>query len=188
MLDVGCGKAHLSGKLAREGNQVVGIEFNSRLAKQARMQGVRVEEKDAEEVDYGALGKFDVVMLGDVLEHLREPQKTLEKIAKASPGAVFFLQIPNVAYWRNRLEICFGNFDYRKYGVFDDTHLRFFTLKTAKKMLEDAGLEIMEMVPTGTYAPRGVADAVCLPLARLWPQMFAYGFAIRAVALNRLKC
>lgn len=78
------------------------------------------------EVDF-----FDSIILADVLEHLVEPQKTIQKlIPHLKKGGHFYISLPNV---RN-LEVFYkifikGSFEYTDEGIFDKTHIRFFCKK-----------------------------------------------------------
>ena len=89
---------------------------------------------------------FDLIMLQDVLEHLRAPDQMLEDCKPLlKPHGRIAVSVPNVANITVRLGLLFGRFDYRPRGILDRTHLRFFTRKTARQMLEAAGYDVVEM-------------------------------------------
>ncbi|HTJ82055.1 MAG TPA: glycosyltransferase family 2 protein, partial [Polyangiaceae bacterium] len=62
------------------------------------------------------------------------------------------ISLPNVAAWTVRAELAAGRFDYTPSGILDRTHLRFFTEKSAVRLVEDAGLEVLDV----THNPMGV--------------------------------
>lgn len=75
--------------------------------------------------------KFDVILAGDVLEHLVDPYIIVEKLNKyLKPNGVLISSIPNIRYFRvlNNIVIK-GDFKYTEKGILDKTHLRFFTKK-----------------------------------------------------------
>ena len=55
------------------------------------------------------------------------------------------VSIPNIANWKIRLQLLFGKFEYKEYGILDNGHLRFFNEKGATKLVNDAGFEIVEL-------------------------------------------
>jgi hypothetical protein len=61
------------------------------------------------------------------------------------PHGLLVASIPNVAHADVRLALMLGNWDYRAYGILDDSHIRFFTLKSIKDLVRNAGLVITEM-------------------------------------------
>ena len=59
-------------------------------------------------------------------------------------NGLIVLSVPNVANVTVRLRLLFGNFNYQERGILDKSHLRWFTRKTARKLLTDHGFEIVE--------------------------------------------
>lgn len=88
-------------------------------------------------------GAYDAVICGDVLEHLRDSLGAVRALsAKLRPGGVFIASVPNVAHHELRLAHLRGRFDYTDIGPMDRTHLRFFTRKTLRALMEEAGLVV----------------------------------------------
>lgn len=86
---------------------------------------------------------YDAVICGDVLEHLRDSLSAVRALsAKLRPGGVFIASVPNVAHHELRLAHLRGRFDYTDIGPMDRTHLRFFTRKTLRSLMEEAGLVV----------------------------------------------
>jgi 2-polyprenyl-3-methyl-5-hydroxy-6-metoxy-1,4-benzoquinol methylase len=91
--------------------------------------------------------RFDVVTFGDVLEHLRDPAEVLTRVKPLiAPTGYLVASIPNVAHRSLRLSLLFGEFDYGDMGLLDRTHLRFFTIRTIEKMMDESGFQIVDMV------------------------------------------
>lgn len=86
---------------------------------------------------------FDYIILGDILEHLVEPEKLLKCLkSHLSDKGVIIASIPNILHFSAIGEILKGSFEYTDAGVLDRTHLRFFTLYNCIMMLQNCGYEI----------------------------------------------
>lgn len=89
-------------------------------------------------------GSYDVVLCGDVLEHLRDASVAVRALsAKLRSGGTLIASVPNVAHHELRLQLLRGRFDYTDIGPMDRTHLHFFTRKTLRELMEGAGLEVV---------------------------------------------
>ncbi len=87
---------------------------------------------------------FDVALLGDILEHLKHPFALLQAVkAVLRPGGCIYVTVPNVANVVVRLNLLFGRFRYADSGILDRTHLRFFTIDSARLLVEHAGFTIL---------------------------------------------
>src|SRR2546430_12293394 len=129
------------------------------------------------------LNSFDVVMCGDILEHLRRPADFLERVRPLlRPDGRLVLSTPNVANWAVRTGLLFGRWRYTERGILDRTHVHLFTRRTLIETLEQAGYHIVELdftvpVPViGTPLVEAAAHAV----GRLRPALFAYQFVAAA--------
>jgi 2-polyprenyl-3-methyl-5-hydroxy-6-metoxy-1,4-benzoquinol methylase len=124
---------------------------------------------------------FDVVLLGDVLEHLVMPDATLVQLKEvlAADGALV-ISLPNVVHWVTRLKILLGRFNYEPWGTLDHTHLRFFTTKTARALIEAAGYRITRFHPVIGGGMARYARPAWQQLAHLAPGLFAYQMLFEA--------
>ncbi len=140
VLDVGCAEGHLASALAARGCSVIGIEPDSRAAAAARGRGIEVLELDVEQVPLAA-ARFDVVVFADVLEHLRDPAAVLRQARVAGRAVV---SLPNIAHWTARRALLQGRFPREDHGLFDRTHLRFFTRDSAAALAREAGFAVVD--------------------------------------------
>lgn len=192
VLDVGCAAGDLGRALRRRGCRVAGVELDPAAAEAARDALDEVLTGDVDDLDLvGHFGKesFDVVVLGDVLEHLPDPVAALRRLRPLlAPEGSVVASIPNVAHGAVRLALLAGRFDYRPLGLLDATHLRFFTRASVYETFREAGLVPVDVRRTTAgvfeteigvrredYDP-GVVDAV-----EGDPESTTYQFILRAV-------
>lgn len=145
VLDVGCAQGTNADALrARGASHLAGVEIDPGFAAAAR------ERYD--EVVLGSVpddlgwddGSFDTVLAYDVLEHLVDPWKAVQRLsALLRPGGRLHVSLPNARSKKLWLPLIVrGTFAYEPEGIMDVTHLRFFTRRDAIAMVEAAGLEI----------------------------------------------
>jgi SAM-dependent methyltransferase len=158
VLDVGCGPG-LTGEAIRAAGarEVWGVERDPGLAEQARQRLNRVVIGDIGEeplLDLPLAG-FDVLIYADVLEHLVDPWSVLatqRSLLRAGGHAVFSL--PNVRHIRVVASLLFrGEWQYTDEGILSIGHLRFFTTRGMRRLINGAGFEIVR--EAANYAPRG---------------------------------
>ena len=154
VLDVGCGYATTSERLQKQGNDVTGIESSDGAVEVARRRLSRVIPADLLDFDRikREIGdeRYDAIIFADVLEHLPWPDAILKRYLEfLARGGSIIISLPNVGLWSVRLSVLAGRFEYADTGVLDRTHLRFFTRRTARALIEGAGLAIART----TYNP-----------------------------------
>jgi 2-polyprenyl-3-methyl-5-hydroxy-6-metoxy-1,4-benzoquinol methylase len=190
VLEIGCSAGHVSAALKERGHYVYGIEIDPVSAATARTIAdmVKVADLDRESITT-VVGQrdFDALIVGDVLEHLREPAATLrEALTLLAPHAVVALSLPNVGFHDVRTALLEGEWTYRGTGLLDETHLRFFTRRTVFGLAHDAGLVVtdfarMQRAPgTTNVAPeRPVVSTLIDEYLSLDPNAAAYQFVAR---------
>jgi 2-polyprenyl-3-methyl-5-hydroxy-6-metoxy-1,4-benzoquinol methylase len=192
VLDVGCATGYLAEALVERGCTVSGVESDEEAAEEARPHLERLVIGDVETMDLAETfgdDRFDVIVFGDVLEHLRDPLPVLRR-AKAllADGGSVVASIPNIAHGSVRLALLAGRFDYQDLGLLDSTHVRFFTRSSVENLFRDAGMVPIDVrrttagffdtpvrVSEGEFAPE-VVDAV-----RADPEAQTYQFVLKAV-------
>ena len=192
VLDVGCAAGDLGRVLKRRGCRVAGVEADRAAADAAEKVLDEVLHGDVNDLDLVRhFGKesFDVVVFGDVLEHLADPVPVLRKVRPLlAAGGSVVASIPNVAHGAVRLALLKGDFDYRPLGLLDSTHLRFFTRASLHEVFREAGMVPVDVRRTtaGVFDTeiglrqsdfeQGVVDAV-----EGDPESTTYQFVLRAV-------
>jgi 2-polyprenyl-3-methyl-5-hydroxy-6-metoxy-1,4-benzoquinol methylase len=193
VLEIGCASGYVTRALVAQGNTVVGVEIDPEAAKTAAEHAERVVVGDLDDMDLDVeLGgdRFDVVVLGDVLEHLRDPLPVLRSARRLLvPKGFIVVSLPNIAHVDVRLMLLSGRWDYRDLGLMDRTHLRFFTRASARELLADAGLSVVDVdrVVVAAFATELGVDPDIAPadlVGRVLedPDAETYQFVLKAVA------
>ena len=178
VLEIGCGKGFVSEQLRKKGNVITGIEIDKKSAKRAKKFCKKVLIGNIEEMKLNfAKESFDVILFGDVLEHLFDPEAVLKKLKPflAKNGKII-VSLPNIANWKIRLLLLRGKFDYTDWGILDKTHIRFFTRKRARNLIRGAGFRIEEE----DFVPSFPAPFLKKYFAKIRPSAFAFQFIFAA--------
>lgn len=148
VLDVGCSTGYLARAMTEQGCVVSGIELDSEAGEVARPSLEQLVIGDLEDpVTFAAFedGAFDVVVFGDVLEHLRDPLTVLRQVPRVlRPAGSIVVSIPNIGHGDVRLALLAGQWRYTSLGLLDETHLRFFTRESVSDLLRRAGFAAVE--------------------------------------------
>jgi SAM-dependent methyltransferase len=176
VLDIGCGcgaNAAVIRKLAPHAH-LVGIEPSAPAAALARTNGFdEVHETDALSwLHASKAAPFDAVVLSDVLEHIADPVAMLRELSQAEAlrDATWVISVPNYAVWYNRVRTLLGRFSYQWSGLFDRTHLRFFTRRSVQDLFKYCGFEVIE-----DRATPAIAQSAAPLLRRLFESDVAEG-------------
>lgn len=183
VLEIGCATGFVGEYLIKNKNcKVVGVELGKEEAKEARKKLPLVFCGDIEDRKIAGLiekhDKFDVVYASALVEHLKDPWEALRNWQKfMDKNGCLIITTSNIAHWSIRLNLLRGKFKYQNYGILDNTHLRFFTSATFKKLVEDCGykIEYFAIDPVGGGFPR-----ISKYLSKIFPNVFAYQMLIKA--------
>lgn len=136
---------------------------------------------------------YDVVVMTEVLEHLREyPARSLQEVRRIlAPGGQLYLTTPNAAYLRNRLRLALGHSTATALpdwigGLPHARHAREYTFAEVRELLEYAGLRVQSLTSRHFHVHSGRGSAAAVigkralnALARMRPTL---GPSIVAVA------
>lgn len=158
VLEIGCGTG-ATGALALErgrAGRYVGVELFEGAAKSARDVLSEVIVGDVEHLEFDwQPAEFDALILSEVLEHLREPWAVLDKLSRfVRPGGLVLASSPNVSHWRVIRELVQGRFPLADKGVFDRTHMRWFTPESFAAMFNGAGFAVDRVRSVTPFSPR----------------------------------
>lgn len=193
VLDVGGGEGYLSDVLARRGYQVVCLAAPG-TAVDPFPEGVTLIETDLDAAKPLLDGPFDFIICGDVLEHLRDPPAVLGWLrGLLAPGGRLLASLPNSGHLYFRLNVLIGRFPAHDRGLFDRTHLHFYTWDGWRRLFAEAGFEMETVRPTPV--PAGLAlgllqdhvaarslETIGYILGLVRKTLFAYQFVVTARA------
>ena len=192
--DLGSSRGVLSAKLAEKVAHVTSADME-RPPEAGAAEAVELDlDGDFDRV----LGRhaYDCVLVLDVLEHLKQPEEGVRKIAAIlKPGGTLYASTGNIAFLVMRASLFLGQFNYGKRGILDLTHTRLFTIYSFKKLLVNGGFRIKEVRGFGPPIRDMVGESTVLRtvdstsglLARLWPRLFAFSFLIVAEKAEELE-
>jgi SAM-dependent methyltransferase len=188
VIDVGCGVGQ-NLQIFKHDNRTLGIEGLTSAALQAESRGLTVLRGDLELPLEVESRSADWVLCLDVLEHLVNPFGLLAEIRRILRNAgKAILNVPNHFTFGGRVKILLGhNLDVHSFfpdnNDWDNPHLRFFTHRGMRQMIEAAGFMILEDrsghfcgVPKQDILQRLGLNGVIGKLATRHPGAFAAGF------------
>ncbi|MBI4043467.1 MAG: class I SAM-dependent methyltransferase [Candidatus Diapherotrites archaeon] len=173
VLDVGCSKGYLGEETRAQnpGIEFAGIDVSKEALAEAKKSGyVQTIQKDLNEVPLAFPElkgpSFDCMVFADVLEHTLQPSEVLGALLPflEKDGRVF-VALPNVAFLPLRVKLLLGKWDYKKSGIMDESHARFYNLKSARALLEENGLHTVRMESFPKRIPSWI-----------WPSLLAITF------------
>jgi SAM-dependent methyltransferase len=131
VLDLGCRSGALTRAYAA-GNDVVGIDVDRVALAEAQKLGIETRWADVEEPLELDDASFDVVVAGELLEHLREPRRVLGEARRVlRPGGRLVGSVPNAYRLKNRVRFLLGGPPER-----DPTHLQMFRPADVRGLLD----------------------------------------------------
>jgi len=193
LLDLGAAGGELGAAVRELFTRTIGFEYNADCIADLREHFDAAVISDLEKVKHLPHGA-DAIVAADVIEHLRDAPTLLALIRKAlAPDGRLFISVPNIANVTVRLGLLFGVFEYRDRGILDNTHLRFYTLRTIRREVEAAGFRVFAMrgssVPLrliiGRFTPEfllRIGEKLLSLVTRVWRSLFAYQIILVAEA------
>lgn len=197
ILDVGCGAGDNAALIKAKYSEcdVFGITYSAAEADLAKKHLMYCWVLDIEnEIPADLSGQsFDVLVFSHVLEHLRDPASVLScYLGLLSNGGQVLIAVPNIVFWRMRVQFFLGRFEYESVGVLDDTHLRFFTYFTADQYLLSKApeLKVTNKTVSGSVPlwwlrrhilPQKWSESIDHWACKHWPNLFGGQILIKAV-------
>lgn len=152
LLDIGCGSGSLAKSLQARNVTVDGITLSPLEAESAALYCRKVFVHDIEKgLPPDLTDHYDCIICSHVLEHLCYPDNLLRDIRKLIGNGVLIVAIPNLLFYKNRLKLMAGKFEYETNGLMDDTHFRWYTFATAQALLYNHGFEKICAVAEGSF-------------------------------------
>lgn len=192
VLDLGCSHGLLAHELAKKGCRVVGVDRLPREKVKLPYDQYVQADLDQVTVDLPYGRDFDVVIISDVIEHLKHRRGVMESVRRhLREDGRLILSTGNVAIWFYRISLLIGRFEYGPRGILDETHVRLYTRATFRRLVRQSGFEIVRESFTPLpfeliFETRADSwfirflDRCYHALARWSPEVFAYQFIVEA--------
>jgi 2-polyprenyl-3-methyl-5-hydroxy-6-metoxy-1,4-benzoquinol methylase len=169
VLDYGCGSGKVAKAFTERGTHVVGIEPNESFAQSAKALGVDLVQS----LDQIQSSMIDLVLLVEVIEHVRDPCSTLLEIRRVlKDGGRLYLSTPN----RRGLLAFIAGCRWREFA--NPTHLTLFSETGLRELLRRTGFKTVSAGPYIDFVDHGPMRTVLQRL--LWVTHLSGG--IRLVA------
>ncbi len=179
LLDLGCGSGGNLKMFRDAGFECMGITLSPEEKKEASKYAPVLIYNLEDGIPSLTNQRFDLIIAAHILEHIFYPEKLLQDIKRVGSQGVIIV-IPNILFWRNRIKLFLGIFEYANLGIMDYTHSRWYTYKSIQRILAKSGFEILQAKATGGLFGRknaalGVIDRFLL---KTFPGLFGFQFYI----------
>ncbi len=181
VMDIGAGPGGFARELVKKHCHVAVVD---QFAPKATTGDVQVFQQDLDQPLTFNVRDYDYLLMLDIIEHLKDPERFLEELRRQFDYApkTLILTTPNIAFVVLRVMLLLGQFNYGKAGILDRTHTRLFTFRALRQLLRNAGfqIEVMRGVPPpfpkvlGQGVLGRLAMAVSNVLVRISPSLFSY--------------
>lgn len=147
ILDIGCGPGFFL-KFGKERNwKTFGLEPAIKAALFAQSLGLEVINEFFSKTNFKSLGKFDVIQLNQVLEHLPDPKDTITLCHRLlNPGGLLFISVANE--YNPFQKIVSDYLDYPHWWIVPPQHINYFSIKTIKELVVLCDFKVLSITST----------------------------------------
>ncbi len=188
VLDIGSGPGGIAKELVNKGCDVTVVDQHAPTTK---VEPVRVVVQDLDDELAFDIKGYEVLLLLDVIEHLKEPEAFLERMRQQfdHDKRTLIMTTPNIAFLVQRLMLLAGQFNYGKAGILDRTHTRLFTFRGIQALLVDEGFQIKKVRGVPAPFPKVLGEGVLgkaavkaneLLIERVSKTLFSYQIYVEA--------
>ena len=172
VLDLGCGPGFMARALSQKEAKTISVD--KQIQAETKEFSWQCIEADIENYTFdNTFGKVDIILLLDIIEHLKSPESFLLKLRSVFAGDCpdIIITTGNVGFFPVRLNLLMGGFHFGRRGILDMDHTRLFTVASLTRLLENHGFEIIQTQGIPAPFPLAVGDGK---------------FARLLIAINRL--
>ena len=196
VIDIGCGPGFMAEALTKKGSKTVSID--RQIQPTVRQDSWKCVEANIDEYDFGDdVGSVDYILVMDVIEHLKSPEKLLAKLrnrySRDCPAVV--ITTGNIAFLPLRASLLFAGFHYGRRGILDMDHTRLFTFSSLVRTLQLNGYEVISKHGLPAPFPLAVGNGLLAKfllfvncfLIKISKSIFSYQIAVVARPLPTLE-
>ncbi|HVW24559.1 MAG TPA: bifunctional glycosyltransferase/class I SAM-dependent methyltransferase [Polyangiaceae bacterium] len=187
VLDIGSGPGELAREIVQRGSTVTVVDKDVHAVTGA---DIDVFRQDLDEPVRFRVGDHTHLLMLDIIEHLKSPERFLEELRTqfTYDTKTLIMTSPNVAFVVQRLMLALGQFNYGKRGILDQTHTRLFTFRSLERLLRDTGYRIKEVRGIPAPFPKVLGNGILgrtavrvnLALIALSKTLFSYQILVEA--------
>jgi len=156
VFELGCGNGSVAWELTQRGWHLVGVDPSSEgieLAHQA-FPSLQLRQGSAYENLSAQYGQFPIVLSLEVVEHLYFPRRWAATMySLTAPGGVALVSTPYHGYWKNLALAVTGRLDAHFTALWDDGHIKFWSINTLRLLLQEAGFTNIRFERVGRLPP-----------------------------------
>lgn len=160
--DLGCGNGAIAARLAELGWDVTAVDPSESGIQYAKLASPKIKAEIASAYDdlSSRYGKFPLVISLEVIEHCFEPRAFARTfVSLIEPGGLGLLSTPYHGYWKNLALALSGKMDTHFGPLWDNGHIKFFSISTLDQLLREVGAKIIGFERVGRW-PRALAKSM----------------------------
>jgi SAM-dependent methyltransferase len=167
ILDVGCGSGANASILGLNGHILDGITLSKTEAAIAKKFMRHIYVKNLEEGLPILNCQYDYIICSHVLEHIANPQKLFNDLQMLMTDKTkLIIAVPNLMHYNSRFKLLIGDFNYEESGIWDYTHVRWYTFKSAQVDLIKRGFLVEKAYVTGDLPLLSITKVIPLSIRK----------------------
>ncbi|MFM8331385.1 MAG: class I SAM-dependent methyltransferase [Candidatus Methylumidiphilus sp.] len=152
VFELGCGNGAVAYEMTKVGFEVTGVDPSTQGIAQANTHHPELKLSVGSAYDdlRTSYGQFPLVVSLEVVEHVYYPRKyaaTLHELVL--PGGIAIVSTPYHGYWKNLALALTGKMDKHFTALWDDGHIKFWSIATLTTLLNEAGFEVLKTKRVG---------------------------------------
>lgn len=154
LFDLGCGNGSVANALTLHGWEVAGVDPSVEGIAQANASypDLKLSTGSAYDDLSSKFGQFPVVLSLEVVEHVYDPRNYARTLfGLVSGGGITIISTPYHGYWKNMALALSGKMDSHFTALWDHGHIKFWSFKTLRQLLTEAGFVDIEFLRVGRF-------------------------------------
>ncbi len=152
VFELGCGNGAVANELTNLGYAVTGVDPSQQGLAQARQHYAHLKLREGSAYDelWERYGQFPVVVSLEVIEHVYFPRKFAATVFNlVDAGGTAIISTPYHGYWKNLALAVSGQTDRHHTALWDHGHIKFWSMKTLRVLLEESGFHPIAFLRVG---------------------------------------